>query len=88
MISPTIIRTQSRLLDELKVLIPQYNDLEVANILKSAISQIKKCKKVKDAEKTEDMTFSPKIQSLIGVVPPFSQEEIDNDERLKHILSH
>ena len=31
---------------------------------------------------------SPKIQSLIGIIPQFSQEEIEGDERLKHILNH
>lgn len=37
---------------------------------------------------TTDEAFLQKIQSLIGIVPPFSQEEIGSDERLKHILSH
>ena len=32
--------------------------------------------------------ISPKIQSLIGINPQFSQEEIEGDERLKHILNH
>ena len=32
--------------------------------------------------------ISPKIQSLIGIIPQFSQEEIEGDERLKHILNH
>ena len=44
--------------------------------------------RVKDIERTEDVAFSPKIQSLIGIIPPFSQDEIDSDERLKHILEH
>ena len=84
----SVNRSQSRLLDEIKFLIPQYNEFEVVGILQSAISQIKKCKRVKDIERTEDVAFSPKIQSLIGIIPPFSQDEIDSDERLKHILEH
>ena len=35
-----------------------------------------------------DTDISPKIQSLIGIAPSFSQEEIESDERLKHILNH
>ena len=84
----TIDRNQSRLLDEIKVLIPQFKDTEVVDILKSAISQIKKCTRVKQVSKTEDTVISPKIKSLIGIIPPFSQEEIEGDERLKHILNH
>lgn len=38
--------------------------------------------------KNQDNVLGEKIQSLIGVIPPFSQEEIDSDERLKHILIH
>ena len=84
----TIDRNQSRLLDEIKVLIPQFKDTEVVDILKSAISQIKQCTRVKQASKTEATEISPKIKSLIGIIPPFSQEEIEGDERLKHILNH
>ena len=84
----TIDRNQSRLLDEIKVLIPQFNDTEVVDILESAISQIKKCTRVKPGCKTDDTVISPKIQSLIGIIPQFSQEEIEGDERLKHILNH
>lgn len=36
----------------------------------------------------QSTTFSPRIQSLIGIIPPFTQEEIDSDERLNHILNH
>ena len=78
---------QTILLDEIKTLIPQFNDSEVVDILKSAISQIKKCTKVKQTAKTDAIIISPKIQSLIGIIPPFSQDEIEGDERLKHILN-
>lgn len=81
----TIDRTQSRLLDEIRILIPQFNDTEVVEILKSAISQIKKCTRVEQTSKADPIVISPKIQSLIGIIPPFSQEEIEGDERLKHI---
>ena len=84
----TIDRNQSRLLDEIKVLIPQFNDTEVVDILKSAISQIKKCTRVKQGSKSDDTVISSKIQSLIGIIPQFSQEDIEGDERLKHILNH
>ena len=84
----TIDRNQSRLLDEIKVLIPQFKDAEVVDILKSAISQIKKCTRVKQGSKSDDTVISSKIQSLIGIIPQFSQEEIEGDERLKHILNH
>lgn len=83
-----IERNQSQLLDEMKRLIPQYDDMEVVNVLKSAISQIKKCRKIKDAKVEKNSTLSPKIQALIGIVPSFSQEEIEKDERLKYILTH
>lgn len=81
-------RNQSVLLEEIKALIPQFNEIEVTDVLKSAISQIKKCKRVKEAANNEDATLSPRIQSLIGIIPPFTQEEIDSDERLNHILNH
>ena len=84
----TIDRNQSRLLDEIKVLIPQFKDTEVVDILKSAISQIKKCTRVKQGSKSDDTVISYKIQSLIGIIPQFSQEDIEGDERLKHILNH
>ena len=84
----TIDRNQSRLLDEIKVLIPQFKDTEVVDILKSTISQIKKCTRVKQGSKSDDTVISSKIQSLIGIIPQFSQEEIEGDERLKHILNH
>ena len=84
----TIDRNQSRLLDEIKVLIPQFKDTEVVDILKSAISQIKKCTRVKQGSKSDDTIISSKIQSLIGIIPQFSQEDIEGDERLKHILNH
>ena len=84
----TIDRNQSRLLDEIKVLIPQFKDTEVVDILKSAISQIKKCTRVKQGSKSDDTVISSKIQSLIGIIPQFSQEDIEGDERLKHILNH
>lgn len=53
----------------------------------TAIAEIRKCKVV-DAQKNsiEDTAFSPKIQSLIGVVPDFSPKDLDKDERLKHIF--
>ena len=84
----TIDRNQSRLLDEIKVLIPQFKDTEVVDILKSAISQIKKCTRVKQGSKSDDTVISSKIQSLIGIIPQSSQEDIEGDERLKHILNH
>ena len=56
--------------------------------MKSAISQIKNCNRVKQSPKNEVTAISPKIQSLIGIAPSFSQEEIESDERLKHILNH
>ena len=84
----TIDRNQSRLLDEIKVLIPQFKDTEVVDILKSTISQIKKCTRVKQGSKSDDTVISSKIQSLIGIIPQFSQEDIEGDERLKHILNH
>ena len=86
--SITIDRNQSILLDEIKVLIPQFKDTEVVDILKSAISQIKKCTRVKQGSKSDDTIISSKIQSLIGIIPQFSQEDIEGDERLKHILNH
>ena len=86
--SITIDRNQSILLDEIKVLIPQFKDTEVVDILKSAISQIKKCTRVKQGSKSDDTVISSKIQSLIGIIPQFSQEDIEGDERLKHILNH
>lgn len=84
----TLETNQRLLLDEMKHLIPQYDNMEVVDILKSAISQIRKCKKVKDSRTIVEDSLSPRIQALIGIVPPFSQEEIESDERLKHILSH
>ena len=84
----TIDRNQSRWLDEIKVLIPQFKDTEVVDILKSTISQIKKCTRVKQGSKSDDTVISSKIQSLIGIIPQFSQEDIEGDERLKHILNH
>ena len=86
--SITIDRNQSILLDEIKVLIPQFKDTEVVDILKSTISQIKKCTRVKQGSKSDDTVISSKIQSLIGIIPHFSQEDIEGDERLKHILNH
>ena len=86
--SITIDRNQSILLDEIKVLIPQFKDTEVVDILKSTISQIKKCTRVKQGSKSDDTIISSKIQSLIGIIPQFSQEDIEGDERLKHILNH
>ncbi len=86
--SITIDRNQSILLDEIKVLIPQFKDTEVVDILKSTISQIKKCTRVKQGSKSDDTVISSKIQSLIGIIPQFSQEDIEGDERLKHILNH
>ena len=86
--SISIDRNQSILLDEIKVLIPQFKDTEVVDILKSTISQIKKCTRVKQGSKSDDTVISSKIQSLIGIIPQFSQEDIEGDERLKHILNH
>ena len=86
--SITIDRNQSILLDEIKVLIPQFKDTEVVDILKSTISQIKKCTRVEQGSKSDDTVISSKIQSLIGIIPQFSQEDIEGDERLKHILNH
>lgn len=86
--SITIDRNQSILLDEIKMLIPQFKDTEVVDILKSTISQIKKCTRVKQGSKSDDTVISSKIQSLIGIIPQFSQEDIEGDERLKHILNH
>ena len=86
--SITIDRNQSILLDEIKVLIPQFKDTEVVDILKSTISQIKKCPRVKQGSKSDDTVISSKIQSLIGIIPQISQEDIEGDERLKHILNH
>ena len=86
--SITIDRNQSILLDEIKVLIPQFKDTEVVDILKSTISQIKKCTRVKQGSKSDDTVISSKIQSLIGIIPQSSQEDIEGDERLKHILNH
>lgn len=86
--SITIDRNQSILLDEIKVLIPQFKDTEVVDILKSTISQIKKCTRVKQGSKSDDTVISSKIQSLIGIIPQFSHEDIEGDERLKHILNH
>lgn len=86
--SITIDRNQSILLDEIKVLIPQFKDTEVVDILKSTISQIKKCTRVKQGSKSDDTVISSKIQSLIGIIPQFSQEATEGDERLKHILNH
>ena len=86
--SITIDRNQSILLDEIKVLIPQFKDTEVVDILKSTISQIKKCTRVKQGSKSDDTVISSKIQSLIGIIPQISQEDIEGDERLKHILNH
>lgn len=88
MSSITLERKQRQLLDEMKHLIPQYDNMEVIDVLKSAISQIRKCRKIRDNNTIADNSLSPRIQALIGIVPPFSQEEIENDERLKHILSH
>lgn len=62
--------------------------MEVVDVLKTAISQIKKCRKIKDAKPTADYHPSPRIQSLIGIVPPISQKDVESDERLKHILNH
>ena len=75
--SITIDRNQSILLDEIKVLIPQFKDTEVVDILKSTISQIKKCTRVKQGSKSDDTVISSKIQSLIGIIPQFSQEDIE-----------
>ena len=86
--SITIDRNQSILLDEIKVLIPQFKDTEVVDILKSTISQIKKCTRVKQGSKSDDTVISSKIQSLIGIIPQFSQEDIEGDERIKHIFNH
>ena len=81
-------RNQRALLEEIKILIPQFNEMEVTDVLKSAISQIKKCKRVRKVTDSESVTLSPRIQSLIGIIPPFTQEEIDSDDRLNHILNH
>ena len=89
MATMTINNSQTQLLEEISRLVPNYDALEVRRILKTAIAEILKCKVV-DAQKNsiEDTAFSPKIQSLIGVVPDFSPKDLDKDERLKHILSH
>lgn len=83
-----IERNQRYLLDEMTHLIPQYDSTEVIGVLKTAISQIKKCRKIKDVKPTVDYHLSPRIQSLIGVVPPISQKDVESDERLKHILGY
>lgn len=84
----SIERNQMQLLNEMTHLIPQYDDVEVAGVLKSAIIQIKKCKKVNETKNATTPSLSPKIQSLIGIVPQFSQEELESDEKLSHILNH
>lgn len=84
----TLERNQRQLLDEIKHLIPQYDNMEVIDVLESAISQIRRCRKIQGTSTATDNSLSPRIQALIGIVPPFSQEEIESDERLKHILNH
>ena len=89
MATMTINNSQTQLLEEISRLVPNYDALEVRRILKTAIAEIRKCKVVKKKKNSiEDTAFSPKIQSLIGVVPDFSPKDLDKDERLKHILSH
>ena len=84
-----INQNQNRLLAELISIMPLYDGVQVIDVLKSALAGLKKCKKIEDAEvKLEQAQFSEKITSLIGIIPDFSEEELQNDERLSHILNH
>ena len=84
-----IKQNQTKLLDELAELIPNYDGTEVIHILQSAIADIRKCKRATSNSKAmEQNEFAQGISSLIGIVPNFSEEELANDERLSHILSH
>ena len=84
-----IKQNQTKLLDELVELIPNYDGIEVIHILQSAIADIRKCKRATSSSKVKETSeFAPGISSIIGIVPTFSQEELANDERLSHILSH
>ena len=84
-----IKQNQTKLLDELVKLIPNYDGIEVIHILQSAIADIRKCKRTTSNNKAiEQNEVAQEISSLIGIVPNFSEEELAKDERLSHILSH
>ena len=85
-----INKSQNQLLGEMISIIPQYDGVEVINVLKEALRGLKKCKKISSTtiENDSEIAFSPEVASLIGIVPEFTEEEIMADERLHHILEH
>lgn len=85
----SINKSQNQLLGEMISIIPQYDGVEVINVLKNALAGLKKCKKaIVVTEKTPEVNFSPEIASLIGIVPDFTEEELAEDDRMRHILEH
>jgi hypothetical protein len=75
-------------LEEVKSqIISVVQDMTDLNLLSQCYKLLKKhhseSKKV-HVEKVEGI--SERVRNLVGIIPPFTQEEIDKDERLAYIL--
>jgi hypothetical protein len=75
-------------LEEVKSqIISVVQDMTDFNLLSQCYKLLKKHRSDSQEVKVDKMDgISDRVQKLVGIIPPFTQEEIDKDERLAYIL--
>jgi hypothetical protein len=62
-------------------------DMTDFNLLSQCYKLLKKHRSDSQEVKIDKIDgISDRVQKLVGIIPPFTQEEIDKDERLAYIL--
>jgi hypothetical protein len=62
-------------------------DMTDFNLLSQCYKLLKKHRSDSQEVKIDKIDgISDRVQKLVGIIPPFTQEEIDKDERLSYIL--
>jgi hypothetical protein len=75
-------------LEEVKSqIISVVQDMTDFNLLSQCYKLLKKHRSDSQEVKIDKIDgISDRVQKLVGIIPPFTQEEIDKDERLAYIL--
>jgi hypothetical protein len=75
-------------LEEVKSqIISVVQDMTDFNLLSQCYKLLKKHRSESQEVKVDKIDgISDRVQKLVGIIPPFTQEEIDKDERLAYIL--
>jgi hypothetical protein len=75
-------------LEEVKSqIISVVQDMTDFNLLSQCYKLLKKHRSDSQEVKVDKIDgISDRVQKLVGIIPPFTQEEIDKDERLAYIL--